>query len=173
MGQQLYEGIARARTNANDCHEYEWDLSAFWDDIDLRSELEEERVLAALVRWSVCQERITDLAELRKVHAKMEADWRKEIVAIETRTAGLEKKLAEKRKVFGFAFEDDALESERQLAERVMIDYTTPIRMAPERIASIERQIVESREFVAQLDALTDELRSVRRPPLPDWLTGA
>lgn len=148
-----------------------WDLSAFHENLDARIDAETAAVLRELCRWSVSNRRADELDLIVDEHTAAAEDLSGEIDELHKRVGPLEKRMSKKRKLYADVFSDDALDSERQLAESMVGDLQREIDRIPEKVAGLGRDIEEHAAFITQLVELTTDLRSVRRPPLPDWLT--
>lgn len=150
-----------------------WDVSDFDTQLADRIDAELKRTLHDLVVWSVSQDRAGELAEIVPVHEAAVMDLRGQIEKQRKAGKSVEKKLVAKKKLFSGCFEDDALDSERRLAEKMLADIERQVERGQEKIVDMERTIEQHEAFCAQLAGLIAGLRQVQRPPLPNWLTGA
>ena len=148
-----------------------WDVADFYDNLDARVGDEWEAVLRGLCRWSVSQVRAGELAALVEEHKGAIADLRGKIADERKAGAALEKRLASARKTYAAAYADDALDSERALADKLTQDITYRIDRVDVSCVQYEADIGKHQAFVEQLTGIIAELRAVERPALPDWLT--
>jgi len=148
-----------------------WDAADFHANLAERVDTEQERVLRGLVYWSVCQERAQELAALVEEHKAAIAELRGKIADERKAGKALEKRLAEAKKTYAAAYADDALDSERALADKLTQDIAYRIDRVEVSCAQYEADIAQHQEFVEQLTGIIAELRAVERPALPDWLT--
>jgi len=172
-----YQDVPESRSHGILCGEplvggnrHLWDLADFWDNLDARIGGEREAVLRGLCRWSVSQERAAELAAIIEEHKTAIADLRGKIADEHKTGKAMEKRLAEAKKTYAAAYADDALDSERNLADKLTQDITYRIDRVEVSCVQYEADIGKHQEFVEQLTGLVAELRAVERPGLPDWL---